>query len=91
MLHGFHELREFQRWIDKWYVRYACGLALDRDGADRAVRFERSGGGSGVMTRSDILMHVVNHTTYHRGHVTDMLYGIGVQPPATDLPAFMKG
>ena len=42
------------------------------------------------MSRRDIVLHVVNHTTYHRGHVADMLYDMGVFPPATDLPVFLR-
>ncbi len=48
------------------------------------------GGGRGSMTRGDILLHVVNHTTYHRGHVADMLYSMHVTPPTTDLPVFLR-
>jgi uncharacterized damage-inducible protein DinB len=54
------------------------------------VDFEFIGGGRGAMSREDILLHVVNHTTYHRGHVADMLYHLGIFPPATDLPVFLR-
>lgn len=91
VVHGFQALREFQRWIDAWYMRYASGLSLDCAARDKVMRFDYIDGAQGAMARGDILMHVVNHTTYHRGHVTDMLYAIGMSPPATDLPAFMKG
>jgi uncharacterized damage-inducible protein DinB len=42
------------------------------------------------MSRADILLHVVNHTTYHRGHIAAMMYQIPVQPPTTDLPVFLR-
>lgn len=89
-LHGFQELREFQRWIDDWYVKYASGLSLERRLRDEAVDFTFIGGDRGRMTRSDIVLHVVNHTTYHRGHIADMLYTLGVAPPTTDLPVFLR-
>ena len=42
------------------------------------------------MSRRDILLHVVNHTTYHRGHAADILYHLNIFPPTTDLPVFLK-
>ena len=42
------------------------------------------------MCRADILLHVVNHATYHRGHVAQMVNESGLPPPATDLPVFLR-
>lgn len=42
------------------------------------------------MTRAEILLHVVNHTTYHRGFVADMFYQIPSKPRTTDLPVFLS-
>lgn len=85
---AFAELVAAQRRIDAWYVSHAD--ALDDARQEEVVAFEFIGGGQGAMTRRDIVLHVVNHTTYHRGHVADMLYDLGVFPPATDLPVFLR-
>jgi uncharacterized damage-inducible protein DinB len=77
-----------QRRMDTWYVDYADSLSHDQ--LDELVEFEFIGGGNGAMSRRDILLHVVNHTTYHRGHVADMLYHLNVFPPTTDLPVFLR-
>jgi uncharacterized damage-inducible protein DinB len=77
-----------QQAIDDWYVHYADSLP-DRE-LEQRVDFEFIGGGRGTMSRRDICLHVVNHTTYHRGHVADMLYHLGVFPPTTDLPVFLR-
>jgi Uncharacterized protein conserved in bacteria len=77
-----------QRRLDAWYVAYA--ETLTDEGLQQVVDFEFIGGGRGRMTRGDILLHVVNHTTYHRGHVADMLYALHVAPPTTDLPVFLR-
>jgi uncharacterized damage-inducible protein DinB len=82
------ELRGAQREIDAWYIDYAA--AMTPDACDDVVHFTFIGGGEGVLRREDILLHVVNHTTYHRGHVTAMLNQMGVQPQATDLPVFLR-
>jgi uncharacterized damage-inducible protein DinB len=36
----------------------------------------------------DLLLHLVNHSTYHRGQITTMLRQVGVTPPSTDLLIF---
>ena len=78
------ELAASQRRIDRWYVDYADRLTDAR--LAEPVEFEFIGGGRGAMSRADIVLHVVNHTTYHRGQAATMLYELGVFPPTTDLP-----
>jgi uncharacterized damage-inducible protein DinB len=80
------QLAAAQRVMDRWYVDYAAS-ASDAQ-LQEVVAFEFIGGGPGALSRQDILLHVVNHTTYHRGHVATMLYDLGVFPPTTDLPVF---
>lgn len=77
-----------QRKLDKWYVTYAD--ALLKPDEDDVVNFTFIGGGTGAMCRRDILLHVVNHGTYHRGNVTGMMYECSLQPPTTDFPVFLK-
>lgn len=81
------ELRDTQRGIDAWYIDYAA--AMTPAACDDVVHFTFIGGGDGALRREDILLHVVNHTTYHRGHITAMLNQMGAQPQATDLPVFL--
>jgi uncharacterized damage-inducible protein DinB len=40
--------------------------------------------------RSEMLLHAVNHGTYHRGNVAALLYQIGRTPPTTDLPVYLR-
>ncbi len=55
------------------------------------VHFTLIGGNKGVMTRAEILLHVVNHTSYHRGFVADLFYQVpGARPPTTDLPVYLR-
>lgn len=35
-------------------------------------------------------LHVVNHSTYHRGQIITMLRQLGVKPPSTDLIRFYR-
>ncbi len=82
------ELRMAQRDMDAWYIDYADSLS--DTGRNQVVEFSFIGGGPGSMTREEILLHVVNHATYHRGHIADMMYNCSAEPPTTDLPVFLN-
>lgn len=82
------ELHAAQKRLDEWYIGYADDIS--ESAYDEIVNFVFVGGGAGSMSRGDILLHVVNHTTYHRGHIADMLMQIPFRAPATDLPVFLR-
>src|SRR6185295_8701915 len=54
------------------------------------VKFTFVGGGEGAMTRGEMLQHLVNHTSYHRGFVAQMMYEVPARPPTTDLTVFLR-
>ena len=85
---NFQALRHEQELTDNWFTEYAKSLSEEK--ADEVIDFNFIGGGEGSMTRRDIILHVVNHTTYHRGHAADILYHFNVMPPTTDLPVFIR-
>jgi uncharacterized damage-inducible protein DinB len=82
------ELRDAQALSDGWYIDYAGRISGTAH--DEVVHFEFVDGGSGAMTRGDMLLHVVNHKTYHRGYVAQMLYQASLRPPTMDLPVFLR-
>jgi uncharacterized damage-inducible protein DinB len=85
---GIAELTQRQRSIDEWYVSYADSITETE--LEQIIGFDFIGGGSGRMSRREIILHVVNHTTYHRGQAASILYYLGVVPPATDMPVFLR-
>ncbi|MDP3699270.1 MAG: DinB family protein [Hylemonella sp.] len=82
------QLKKDQAELDRWYVAYADGL--DAAAEAEVVDFRFVDGGAGTMRRGDMLLHVINHKTYHRGYVADMLYQAGSRPPVMDLPVFLR-
>jgi uncharacterized damage-inducible protein DinB len=82
------ELRRDVRALDAWYIERYDRLSDAELGED--IRFQFVGGGDGVMTRGEILMHLVNHGTYHRGFVGDMLNQAQVRPRPTDLTVYLR-
>lgn len=85
---GLQALHEAQADIDQWYVGHADTLCADLH--DEIVHFKFVDGGDGAMSRGHMLLHVVNHKTYHRGYVADLLYQAGLRPPVMDLPVFLR-
>jgi uncharacterized damage-inducible protein DinB len=81
------DLHKAQKAMDGWFVSYADALPGAKQ--EEVVNFRFIGGGPGSMTRRDILLHVANHGTYHRGNVASMMYQAGTPPPTTDLPVFL--
>jgi uncharacterized damage-inducible protein DinB len=61
-------------------------------GLDHALDYHLLSGAAGRSTYREMIQHVVNHGTYHRGQVTTMLRQLGAPPPASlDLIVFSRG
>jgi uncharacterized damage-inducible protein DinB len=82
------ELWPMQQEIDDWYVKWSDGLT---DAAlEEKVPFTLIGGNQGEMTRGEILLHVVTHSSYHRGYAGDLMFQIPARAPTMDLPVFLR-
>ena len=82
------ELWQAQQQVDRWYLEWA--QAQSQISLVEELGFTLIGGNKGAMTRGEILLHIVNHTTYHRGFVADLFYQVPARPPTTDLPVFLR-
>jgi uncharacterized damage-inducible protein DinB len=51
---------------------------------DELIVYTTSAAGSFVTSVSDILFHVVNHSTYHRGQIVSQFRLNNITPPITD-------
>jgi Uncharacterized protein conserved in bacteria len=60
--------------------------------SDEQLAFDRSivylSGKTDTQRFQDMLVHVVNHSTYHRGQITLMFRQLGHAPPSTDFVVF---
>lgn len=82
------ELWRLQQSIDQWYITHYD--AFDAAALAAPIDFTLIGGNAGVMTRHEILQHIVNHTSYHRGFVCGMFFEVPARPPAMDLPVYLR-
>ena len=81
------ELWRSQQKLDRWYIEWSD--AASASALDEEVGFTLIGGNRGRMSRGDIVLHIVNHTTYHRGFVADLFCQVPARPPTTDLPVYL--
>jgi uncharacterized damage-inducible protein DinB len=57
---------------------------------DRVVEYKNTKGNAFSNPMWQMLQHLVNHGTYHRGQITTMLRQLGATPSITDLIAFYR-
>jgi uncharacterized damage-inducible protein DinB len=84
----FSEVAQRLRSMNDYYV----SLAREWTNAELAevITFQFVGGGEGQMTREDILLHLANHATYHRGFVSTLLFPLKTKGSASDLTVFLR-
>lgn len=80
-------LRAAQDEINRWFVDWSAAQS-DASLAE-IVRFRFIGGAEGAMSRGAMLLHVVNHATYHRGWIAEMFFQVPARNPTTDLPVYL--
>ncbi|SJZ33722.1 Uncharacterized damage-inducible protein DinB (forms a four-helix bundle) [Enhydrobacter aerosaccus] len=82
------DLWSAQQAMDRWYIDWA--EAQSEETLAEIVPFTFISGEKSAMTRADMLRHVVNHATFHRGWVAEMFFQVPAKMPAGDLPDFLK-
>lgn len=82
------ELWRAQQAIDRWYIEWSGRQSAQS--LEQTVQFQFIGGERGTMTRGGILLHVVNHATYHRGWIADMFFQTPARNPTTDLAVYLS-
>jgi uncharacterized damage-inducible protein DinB len=64
---------------------------LDEVGLQKVLPYKTLAGLESASPLWQMLQHVVNHASYHRGQVTTLLRQLGAAPPkGTDLIAFYR-
>ncbi|GLU31538.1 DinB family protein [Trinickia caryophylli] len=81
-------LSEGIKRIDDWYASYVEGLS-ERD-LDETVDFVFTSGKPARMQRSEIILHVCLHGTYHRGNAGALLQLRGLTPSRDAITDFLE-
>jgi uncharacterized damage-inducible protein DinB len=77
------EVRKELRSVER--DRAAFVAALDDETLQRRLPYRRINGEEGEGRLADLIAHVVNHSTYHRGQVVTLVRQAGGTPVTTDL------
>jgi uncharacterized damage-inducible protein DinB len=78
---AFPDLASLRRTWSEHEARMRAFVAeLGEGGADRIIEYKLLSGHAGASPIWQMLQHVVNHASYHRGQVTTMLRQIGAAP-----------
>ena len=70
--------------------RQAFLNAPDDDDFVRAIDYRNLAGQSYRNSLADLIRHVVNHSTYHRGQAATQLRQLGEVPPSTDFIVYRR-
>jgi uncharacterized damage-inducible protein DinB len=62
--------------------------ALEPAALDRPLTYVNLEGEQATFRFVDVVVHVVNHGTYHRGQLAHLLRDLGATPPSTDYLIF---
>jgi len=74
--------------VDDWYASYVAGL-VESD-FEQAVDFVFTSGKPARMRRSEIILHVCLHGTYHRGNAGALLQLRGLTPSRDAITDFLE-
>ncbi len=78
-------------WSELEHEMCAELVRFGPEGAERAIKYHDLRGNAQSDPLWQMLQHVVNHGTYHRGQITTMLRQFGAAPPQSmDLIAFYR-
>ncbi len=72
-----------RQWAVFWH-------SFDEEQFDRIVAYTNSQGKAYCNTVKDIVTHLVNHSTYHRGQINQLLRQNGFEPVLTDYIAYVR-
>lgn len=74
--------------LDELWLKFVAGLTCDSLAGK--VRYESTEGDQYESALIDILIHVVNHSSYHRGQIAHLVAQTGTRPGVTDYIAFAR-
>ena len=86
------ELRDVIVLRDRWTVleehRQAWLDALPEDGPGRTIHYKTTEGVAFENPLWQLVQHAANHSSYHRGQVTNFVRQLGARPVNTDMITF---
>ena len=63
---------------------------LNDEDLERRIKYKNNKGEEWENTIGDIVTHIINHSTYHRAQIAQLMRQSGDQPPKTDYIAYKR-
>lgn len=84
-------LADCEKLVEEMRSTYANFLNMQREeNLERIVSYKNSKGARYENTVREVLTHVANHSTYHRGQIALTLRSEGSEPAYTDFIAYLR-
>ncbi|HUR39186.1 MAG TPA: DinB family protein [Planctomycetota bacterium] len=74
-----------ERWEPQTRELASFAAAQDEESLAKPLHYRNLKGASITHPLGPLMIHVANHSTYHRGQVTTLLRQLGAQPVSTDF------
>ena len=86
------EVHEAAAWEEIHYdnQRDSFGIISNADSFDKRIIYENSEGRSFSNSLSDILFHIINHSTHHRCQIAMDFRANGIEPPSMDYILYKR-
>lgn len=84
---SLEELFSKVKELDSWYCSYISHLSQDL--LEESIPFIFTDGETGLMSREEMLLHVITHGGYHRGQVGQIIRAASVNPPRDIFTRFL--
>lgn len=81
-------LAESTRAVDAWYVDYVDTLSAAD--FEQPVDFTYTNGTAMRMTRGEMLLHITQHGTYHRGNAGILFQKMGIAPSRDAITDYLE-
>ena len=85
----FQALRSHWESVEREMMAFVRDLKSDKD-VERIITYKDLKGNEYAQPLHQLMQHLVNHSSYHRGQVVAMLRQVGAKPVGTDMVAFFR-
>jgi len=82
------EAKQFWNEIQQKLTAFVNGLS--EDDLQKPIRYTNTKGETYSTPLVQMMQHLVNHATYHRGQIVTMLRQLGVKPTNTDMIFYFR-
>jgi len=87
LFNNIQDLQSARESMDKLILTFSD--TWNEQNLKEIIHYRNMKGENQGKTLGDLLQHVVNHQTHHRGQATTLLFQAGIDPAATDLLVMM--